>query len=140
MCTGSGEASRAGSGPLWIWQLGGLRGRPPNRLGLANPNWKPGVSGNPGGRSKELAAQQNATRLKAAGHANEVIDYLLKVGPSWPRSSAGSSPATYSGSPASTGWPGRPATFLNVIAASAVRIVRPMPRTRRRTRRNAFRP
>jgi hypothetical protein len=33
MYTGSGEASRAGSGPLWIWQLG-LRGRSPNRLGI----------------------------------------------------------------------------------------------------------
>src|SRR5262249_4421099 len=116
MCTGSGEASRAGSGPLWIWQLGGLRGRPPNRLGLANPNWKPGVLGNPGGRRKDWAAKQNATRFKPAGPAKEVINYLLKVARSGPRSSAGSSPATYSWSPASTGWPGRPATFLNVIA------------------------
>jgi hypothetical protein len=32
MCTGSGEASRAGSGPLWIWQLGGFATDP--RLGL----------------------------------------------------------------------------------------------------------
>ena len=44
-----------------------------------NPNWLPGVSGNPGGRSRELAALQNAARLKAAGHADEVVDYLLKV-------------------------------------------------------------
>jgi len=44
-----------------------------------NPNWLPGVSGNPGGRSRELAQQQNAARLKAAGHADEVVDYLLKV-------------------------------------------------------------
>ena len=34
MCTRSGEASRAGSGPLWIWQLGGFAADPPNRLGL----------------------------------------------------------------------------------------------------------
>jgi len=44
-----------------------------------NPNWLPGVSGNPGGRSRELAQQQNAARLEAANHASEVIDYLLKV-------------------------------------------------------------
>jgi hypothetical protein len=34
MCTGSGEASRAGSGPLWIWRLGGFAADPPNRVGL----------------------------------------------------------------------------------------------------------
>ena len=44
-----------------------------------NPNWLPGVSGNPGGRSRELAQQQSAARLEAASHASEVIDYLLKV-------------------------------------------------------------
>jgi hypothetical protein len=44
-----------------------------------NPNWQPGVSGNPGGRSKELAQQQSAARLEAASHASEVIAYLLKV-------------------------------------------------------------
>src|SRR5215467_2903528 len=44
-----------------------------------NPNWLPGISGNPGGRSRELVQQQNAARLEAASHANEVIDYLLKV-------------------------------------------------------------
>ena len=44
-----------------------------------NPNWLPGVSANPGGRSRELAVLQNAARLKAAGHASEVIAYLLKV-------------------------------------------------------------
>ena len=44
-----------------------------------NPNWQPGVSGNPGGRSKELAQQQSAARLEAASHAREVIAYLLKV-------------------------------------------------------------
>jgi hypothetical protein len=38
-----------------------------------------GVSGNPGGRSKELAQQQSAARLEAASHASEVIAYLLKV-------------------------------------------------------------
>ena len=44
-----------------------------------NPNWLPGVSGNPGGRSRELAQQQSAARLEAASHASEVIAYLLKV-------------------------------------------------------------
>ena len=44
-----------------------------------NPNWLPGISGNPGGRSRELVQQQNAARLEVASHANEVIDYLLKV-------------------------------------------------------------
>src|SRR5262249_35159588 len=43
-----------------------------------NPNWLPGVSANPGGRSRELAQQQSAARLKAAGHSGEVVDYLLK--------------------------------------------------------------
>ena len=33
MCTGSGEASRAGSGPLWIWQLGGFAADPPTGSG-----------------------------------------------------------------------------------------------------------
>jgi hypothetical protein len=46
---------------------------------VGNPNWQPGVSGNPGGRSKELAQQQSAARLEAASHASEVIDYLLEV-------------------------------------------------------------
>ena len=46
---------------------------------VGNPNWHPGVSGNPGGRSKELAQQQSAARLEAARHADEVIGYLLKV-------------------------------------------------------------
>jgi hypothetical protein len=41
--------------------------------------FQPGKSGNPGGRSKELAAHQSAARLKAAEHADEVIGYLLKV-------------------------------------------------------------
>src|SRR5262249_57855674 len=44
-----------------------------------NPNWLPGIPATPGGRSKELAKQQSAARLKAASHADEVIDYLLKV-------------------------------------------------------------
>ena len=44
-----------------------------------NPNWLPGISGNPGGRSRELAQQQSAARLEAASHASEVIAYLLKV-------------------------------------------------------------
>src|SRR5262249_4495268 len=44
-----------------------------------NPNWLPGVSGNPGGRSRELAQQQGAARLKAVGHSVEAIAYLLKV-------------------------------------------------------------
>src|ERR1700730_18127244 len=34
MCTGSGEASRAGSGPLWIWQLGGFAADPQLNLSL----------------------------------------------------------------------------------------------------------
>ena len=46
---------------------------------VGNPNWQRGVSGNPGGRSKELAQKQSAARLKAAEHADEVIGYLLKV-------------------------------------------------------------
>jgi hypothetical protein len=33
MCTGSGEASRAGSDPLWIWQLGGFAADPPTGSG-----------------------------------------------------------------------------------------------------------
>ena len=44
-----------------------------------NPNWLPGVSANPGGRSRELAQQQNAARLKAAGHSIEAIAFLVKV-------------------------------------------------------------
>ena len=44
-----------------------------------NPNWLPGVSGNPGGRSRELAQQQSAARLKAARHSIEGIAYLVKV-------------------------------------------------------------
>src|SRR5262249_47184230 len=44
-----------------------------------NPKWLPGVSANPGGRSRELAELQNAARLKAAGHAGEAIAYLVKV-------------------------------------------------------------
>ena len=44
-----------------------------------NPNWLPGVSQNPGGRSKELAALQNAARIKAASHSIEGIAYLVKV-------------------------------------------------------------
>ena len=46
---------------------------------VGNPNWQPGISGNPGGRSKELAQQQSAARLEASSHAAEVIRYLLKV-------------------------------------------------------------
>ena len=44
-----------------------------------NPNWLPGISGNPGGRSRELAQQQSAARLKAASHSIEGIAYLVKV-------------------------------------------------------------
>ena len=44
-----------------------------------NPNWLPGVSGNPGGRSRELAQQQSAARLEAASHSIEGIAYLVKV-------------------------------------------------------------
>src|SRR6266550_4379812 len=36
MCTGSGEASRAGSGPLWIWQLGGFAADPPTGSGSSS--------------------------------------------------------------------------------------------------------
>src|SRR5262249_45053877 len=36
-------------------------------------------SGNPGGRSKELAALQNAARLEAASHSIEGIAYLVEV-------------------------------------------------------------
>src|SRR5262249_40926295 len=50
------------------------------KMGKAgNPNWLPGVSGNPGGRSRELAQQQSAARLEAASHSIEAIVYLLKV-------------------------------------------------------------
>src|SRR5215831_4030713 len=44
-----------------------------------NPNWLPGVSQNPGGRSKDLAALQNAARLKAASHSIEGVDFLIKI-------------------------------------------------------------
>ena len=44
-----------------------------------NFNWQLGVSGNPGGRSKELAQQQSAAGLESASHASEVIGYLLEV-------------------------------------------------------------
>ena len=51
-----------------------------NEIGKAgNPNWLPGVSGNPGGRSRELAQQQSAARLEAASHSIEGIAYLVKV-------------------------------------------------------------
>jgi hypothetical protein len=44
-----------------------------------NPKWQPGVSGNPGGRSSELAAQQSAAKLKAAGLADEALDFLVET-------------------------------------------------------------
>jgi hypothetical protein len=37
------------------------------------------ISGNPGGRSSELAAQQSAAKLKAAGLADEALDFLVKT-------------------------------------------------------------
>jgi len=46
---------------------------------MGNPHWLPGVSGNPGGRSRELAQQQSAARLEAASHSIEGIAYLVKV-------------------------------------------------------------
>jgi len=39
-----------------------------------NFNWQPGVSGNPGGRSKELAQQQSAAGLESASHACKVCN------------------------------------------------------------------
>jgi hypothetical protein len=48
-----------------------------NRTGKGG--FKRGVSGNPGGRSKDLAQQQRAAKLKAVGHAEEALDYLVKV-------------------------------------------------------------
>jgi hypothetical protein len=54
-------------------------------VGIGNPSWGgggtglPGVSANPGGRSKELAKQQSAARLKAASHSIEGIAYLVEV-------------------------------------------------------------
>src|SRR5262249_5438424 len=57
-----------------------LRANCGTKMGKAgNPNWLPGVSGNPGGRSRELAQQQGAARLEAASHASEGIAYLLQV-------------------------------------------------------------
>jgi hypothetical protein len=44
-----------------------------------NPKWQPGFSGNPGGRSSELAAQQSAAKLKAAGLADEALDFLVET-------------------------------------------------------------
>src|SRR5262249_11394157 len=44
-----------------------------------NPNWHPGVSANPGGRARQLAQQQSAARLNAAGHSGEAIAYLVEV-------------------------------------------------------------
>jgi hypothetical protein len=44
-----------------------------------NPKWQPGISGNPGGRSSELAAQQSAAKFKAAGLADEALDFLVKT-------------------------------------------------------------
>jgi hypothetical protein len=44
-----------------------------------NPKWQPGISGNPGGRSSELAAQQSAAKLKAAGLADEALDFLVET-------------------------------------------------------------
>jgi hypothetical protein len=44
-----------------------------------NPKWQPGLSGNPGGRSSELAAQQSAAKLKAAGLADEALDFLVET-------------------------------------------------------------
>jgi hypothetical protein len=43
------------------------------------PDESGGISGNPGGRSSELAAQQSAAKLKAVGHAEEALNYLVKV-------------------------------------------------------------
>ena len=51
-----------------------------NKMGkVGNPNWQPGVSGNPGGRSKELAAHQSAARLKAASYGDESIEFLVNT-------------------------------------------------------------
>src|SRR5271166_4032936 len=41
--------------------------------------FKPGESGNAGGKTRELAAYQSAVKLRAASHADEVVGYLLKV-------------------------------------------------------------
>src|SRR5262249_25066804 len=57
--------------PNW---LPGVSGNP-----KGGPGWPPGVSGNPGGRSKELAALQNAARLEAASHSIEGVAYLVEV-------------------------------------------------------------
>src|SRR5262249_51898057 len=50
-----------------------------NPKGTTNTRWQPGVSANPGGRSKELAQQQSMARLKAASHSIEGIAYLVEV-------------------------------------------------------------
>ena len=62
----------------------GNRGNPNWQPGVSgnprgNPRWLPGVSANPGGRSRELAQQQSAARLEAASHSIEGIAYLVKV-------------------------------------------------------------
>jgi len=62
----------------------GTRGNPNWQPGVSgnprgNPRWLPGVSANPGGRSRELAQQQSAARLEAASHSIEGIAYLVKV-------------------------------------------------------------
>ena len=50
-----------------------------NPKGVGNPHWVKGVATNPGGRSKELAKQQSAARLKAASHTIEGVAYLVEV-------------------------------------------------------------
>lgn len=40
-----------------------------------NPNWKKGISGNPGGRPKEIAE----VRMLAQEHTKEAIETLVKI-------------------------------------------------------------
>src|SRR2546429_9796761 len=81
MCTGSGEASRAGSGPLWIWQLGGFAADPPTRLGLnlsvimrtyPDARLRADARGRDGGVRQELEAGAKGVARPAGGSIQNV--------------------------------------------------------------------
>ena len=81
MCTGSGEASRAGSGPLWIWQLGGFAADPPTGWGSTSQlimrtypdaRLRADARGRDGGVREELEAGAKGVDRPAGGSIQNV--------------------------------------------------------------------
>src|SRR5205807_3040191 len=81
MCTGSGEASRAGSGPLWIWQLGGFAADPPTGSGSTSQlimrtypdaRLRADARGRDGGVRQELEAGAKGVDRPAGGSIQNV--------------------------------------------------------------------